>query len=157
VSASDADIERTEDGQVADELRRSSELEEEKRREEKENPPSLRSGGSAPKRAAGFDPSAIDLPDCVAASDWSRWCADRAKRRKPVTAEAAKLQLAKLEAFMAQGHQPKDVIDNSIANGYQGLFAPSAPGRTHHRPNGKHAGFSGMDYHQGVSDDGTLV
>jgi chorismate mutase len=121
---------------------------EEKRREEIS--PSLRSGDDAPKRAAPFDPSSVELPECVSAEDWARWCADRSKRRKPVTPEAAKLQLAKLVAFMADGHLPKDVIDNSIANGYQGLFAPKAAPRS----NGGHTGFAKKDYRKGVNEDG---
>jgi hypothetical protein len=121
---------------------------EEKRREEIS--PSLRSGVDTPKRAASFDPSSVELPECVSAEDWARWCADRSKRRKPVTPEAAKLQLAKLVAFMADGHLPKDVIDNSIANGYQGLFAPKAAPNV----NGGHTGFAKKDYRKGVNDDG---
>lgn len=113
-------------------------------------------GEKARKRAPGFDPSGIALPDWLDRGDWGRWCADRATRKKPITEAAAALQIAKLATFMAQGHKPKDVIETSIANGWQGLFAPA-----NNRPQGvvgsKHTGFADKDYTEGVNPDGSLV
>jgi hypothetical protein len=79
----------------------------------------------ARKRAAQFDAAQIDLPDWLAREDWARWCADRKERKKPITLDGAALQITKLAKYREEGSEPKDVIENSIANGYQGLFAPA--------------------------------
>lgn len=91
--------------------------------ETKEHPPTPR------KRGNGFDASAIELPDWLDREDWQSWVADRKDRKKPVTEEGAKRQLQQLAAYLAEGHQPSDVIANSIAGGYQGLFPPRAQAR----------------------------
>ena len=79
----------------------------------------------ARKRAPTFDPSDIELPEWLPREDWQRWCADRKDRRKPVTAEGAKSQLRKLEGYRAEGFSPSEVIEHSIAGGFQGLYAPA--------------------------------
>jgi len=124
--------------------------EEDKDKEEKQTPPNPR------KRGNGFDASAIDLPEWLDGEDWQRWVADRKARKKPVTEEAAKLQLKQLADLRAEGHQPRAVIANSIASGYQGLFPPRTQNRT--KPNGAtaHGNFSQQDYHAGVAADGTF-
>jgi len=94
-----------------------------KDKEEKQTPPNPR------KRGNGFDASAIDLPEWLDREDWQSWVADRKDRKKPVTEEGAKRQLQQLAAYLAEGHQPSDVIANSIAGGYQGLFPPRAQAR----------------------------
>nr|WP_315528264.1 YdaU family protein [uncultured Achromobacter sp.] len=117
---------------------------------DKELPPSPR------KRGNGFDASGIDLPDWLDREDWQGWVADRKARKKPVTQEAAKLQLKQLADFRAEGHQPGAVIANRIASGYQGLYPPRTQTRT--KPNGAtaHGHFNQQDYHAGVAADGTF-
>lgn len=82
-------------------------------------------GKKARKRATRFDPTSIALPPWLSAEAWGRWCRDRAERKKHVTEEAAKGQIRKLEAYMAEGFTPEEVIEHSIASGYQGLYAPA--------------------------------
>ena len=84
----------------------------------KEHPPTPR------KRGSGFDASMIDLPEWLDREDWQSWVADRKARKKPVTEEGARRQLQQLASYRADGHKPADVIANSIAGGYQGLFPP---------------------------------
>lgn len=74
---------------------------------------------------AVFNPALIDLPGWLDPDLWQDWCEDRKARRKPVTEKAAPLQIKKLAKYMEQGFLPQDVIENSIANGYQGLFPPN--------------------------------
>lgn len=81
------------------------------------------------KRGNGFDASSIDLPDWLDREDWQSWVADRKDRKKPVTEEGAKRQLQKLAGYLADGYLPGDVIANSIAGSYQGLFPPRAQAR----------------------------
>lgn len=76
------------------------------------------------KRGNGFDASSIELPDWIDREDWQAWVADRRARKKPVTEEGAKRQLQQLDGYRSEGHRPADVIANSIAGGYQGLYPP---------------------------------
>lgn len=82
----------------------------------------------ARKRAPAFDPSELEIPGWLPREDWRRWCADRRERRKPVTAEGAKSQLRKLDGYRADGFSPSEVIEHSIAGGFQGLYAPVRKG-----------------------------
>lgn len=93
--------------------------EEKRREEEKEIPPNPR------KRGNGFDAATIELPDWLDADDWQAWVKDRKDRKKQITEQGAKQQLAKLNDYRHQGHSPHEVIANSIAAGYQGLFPAS--------------------------------
>lgn len=85
---------------------------------------------AARKRTGKFDPTAIDLPDWLPRATWSDWVADRRERRKPISSRAAGKQLKQLAQLKAEGHDPVAVIDSSIANGWQGLFAPKGASRT---------------------------
>lgn len=73
-----------------------------------------------------FDPASIpelDLPS------WQRWVQYRAERKpalKPASMEAAAQELAKF------GEHQAEVVQHSIANGYQGLFAPKVNGNGAH-------------------------
>lgn len=89
----------------------------------KEIPPTPR------KRGNGFDAAMVELPHWLDTEDWQSWVADRKARRKPITEEAARRQIMKLDEYRSQGHRPADVISNSIAGGYQGLFPPKVQNR----------------------------
>lgn len=78
------------------------------------------------KRAAGFDAASIELPNWLALEVWTAWVADRRERGKPITSRAAAQHLAKLAELREQGHTPESVINHSISNGWQGLFAPKS-------------------------------
>lgn len=52
---------------------------------------------------------------------WAAWTRHRGKKLTP---EAIRLQLKHLAEWRAQGHDPNDIIERSIANGWTGLFAP---------------------------------
>jgi uncharacterized protein YdaU (DUF1376 family) len=90
----------------------------------KEIPPNPR------KRGKSFDATEIDLPQWLDRECWESWVADRKARKKPITAEGARLQLKQLGEYRAQGHSPEDVIASSIAGGYQGLFPPRQSARS---------------------------
>lgn len=82
----------------------------------------IRTTKGARKRAAGFDAGAIELPQWLDRAAWMAWVADRRDRRKPITRLAAEKQLAALAKLRDAGHSPGDVIDQSISNGWSGLF-----------------------------------
>lgn len=75
-----------------------------------------------------FDAGAIALPPWLDAALWALWVKDRNARHKPITEDAATLQIGRLAAFRDEGLTPKAVIEHSIAGGYAGLFAPSKRG-----------------------------
>lgn len=93
----------------------------------------------ARKRATvAFDATNIQIPDWLPREAWIAWVADRKERRKPLTERAAAAQIDTLGRHRAQGHQPADVIQHSIACGYLGLFPPNGAGRAAaSRPEGK--------------------
>ncbi|MDP9895349.1 hypothetical protein J2W32_004447 [Variovorax boronicumulans] len=87
--------------------------------------------GETPKRskAAGFDAGEIELPAWLGREDWAMWVRDRKGRKKPITADAARLQIQSLDKLRSLGHSPAAVIQHAIASGYQGLYPPPKSSR----------------------------
>jgi hypothetical protein len=104
-------------------------------------------------RARPFDAGLIDLPQWLNRETWGRWVKDRKTRNKPITEDAARLQVKRLEEHLAAGFTPETVIDNAIENAWQGLYEPKNKPRTATR----HAGFAGKNYREGASTDGSLI
>lgn len=72
-----------------------------------------------------FDPLDIALPNWISVSLWHEWVEFRQALRKPIrTEQGANGAIRELEKFRQQGFSPEQVIRYSIANEYQGLFAP---------------------------------
>lgn len=66
--------------------------------------------------------AAMPLPDWLDGKTWTEWLKVRkAKSNTPGSLQAA---LKKLEGFKAAGHDPNEIVANSLANGWQGLFPP---------------------------------
>lgn len=78
------------------------------------------------KRASKkFEPLSVSLPDWLPGSLWREWVEFRRALRKPIrTEQGANGAIRELEKFLQQGFTPEQVIRHSIANEYQGLFAP---------------------------------
>lgn len=64
----------------------------------------------------------IKLPSWLNPKDWEDFKAHRKKIRKPMTDVAEERALKVLEELLAQGHDPGRVINQSIVNGWMGLF-----------------------------------
>lgn len=64
----------------------------------------------------------IVLPSIISQESWDKWIEHRKKQKKPMTDYAKELAIAKLTKLHKEGHLPKEVIQNSIENNYQGLF-----------------------------------
>jgi hypothetical protein len=89
-------------------------------KKEKDNPPrAVRDQVATPPLLE----LAASLPAWLSASDWQAWLAYRKKIKRPLDAEAERRTMAKLDELRKQGHDPGKVIDQSIVNGWQGLFA----------------------------------
>lgn len=93
---------------------------------QEETPPNPR------KRGQGFDANTAVLPDWLPAEIWQRWVDARRQARKPITEIAAQQQIRDLTNWRAAGYDAVAIIEESIRNGWQGLFAPK--GRPPVRP-----------------------
>ena len=60
------------------------------------------------------------IPIDINIEAWNEWCEYRKATRKAVSSFAAKKQFKLLERYSMEDQQA--IIDNSIANDYQGLF-----------------------------------
>ena len=97
--------------------------------ESNKNPASNPKGATAAKSQPKTDPHAIPLPDCLPLPVWREWIAYRRERRLTCSPTTLTRQIALLTELHSRGHDPRTVIDNSIRNGWQGLFEPK-PTRT---------------------------
>lgn len=76
------------------------------------------------------------LPEWLPAESWLLWTDHLTAKRKTPTAQIQAAQIRKLDKYQSQGHKPADVIEHSIAGGYQGLYPENANGKI----NGNHSG-----------------
>lgn len=80
---------------------------------------------SPPGGKVKFDPLSIPVPEWLNASSWNEWVAYRRQSGKPIKTELTVTKaFSLLRQCLDEGHDPVDVINASIANGYQGLFKP---------------------------------
>lgn len=82
--------------------------------------------GKGPGKPPPFRADRMCLPPTVDREAWSEWCAFRSSKRKPISEKAAEKQVELLQ----QHPEPvqRQIIENSIANDYQGLFPPKGDG-----------------------------
>lgn len=74
-------------------------------------------------REVSFNPLSISLPDWLTPECWSEWVAHRASLKKPVKTQSTAMAILKtLDKLRDEGSPPEDVVLQSIANGWQGLF-----------------------------------
>ncbi|XPJ78713.1 replication protein [Klebsiella pneumoniae] len=78
-----------------------------------------------PPRAVSFDALAVQLPDWLSAEIWSSWVAYRRDLKKPIKSQQTVTQAINLlDRCRLNGYAPEEIINRSIANGWQGLFEP---------------------------------
>ncbi|MGP6596313.1 replication protein [Klebsiella pneumoniae] len=76
-------------------------------------------------RAVSFDALAVQLPDWLSAEIWSSWVAYRRDLKKPIKSQQTVTQAINLlDRCRLNGYSPDEIINQSIANGWQGLFEP---------------------------------
>jgi hypothetical protein len=100
----------------------------------------LRAAGQPKRKAAAKKAAAAPvgtLPGWLPLEAWEAFLAMRTKIKKPATDYAQKLQIKKLDAFRAQGLDVTEILEQSIVNGWQDLYAPkghqqrsAAPGQS---------------------------
>lgn len=80
-------------------------------------------------KTKSFDPMDVDFPDWLDRNSWREWVQYRKESGKAIK---TKITVTKafnlLKKCFDNGHSPTDVINTSIANGYQGLFEPKGAG-----------------------------
>jgi predicted transcriptional regulator len=84
-------------------------------------------------------PAAFVLPDWVPVEPWDHFIEMRTSMRKKPTTHAAELLVAKLDRLRSDGHDPGDVLDQSTASGWLGIFPlkDNANGKAETPPSGK--------------------
>lgn len=87
---------------------------------------------SAPARAAlakkPAPESLPELPDWIPVDAWAGFVEMRKSLKAPLTWNAAKLIVAELDKFMQAGQSPRAVLEQSIMNGWRGVFAVKVGG-----------------------------
>ncbi len=77
----------------------------------------------AKSKSSSRDVQKLELPAWLPAEAWREFVAHRRAIGKKLGTDYAKqLAIGKLEKLRSAGHDPRGVIDQSIANGWQGLF-----------------------------------
>jgi len=105
---------------------------EEKRREEKKETNTAPAG-------------AFDLPDWIPPDTWAAYCKVRTGKKAKNEPHALGLIVKDLERFRSAGHDPIEVLNNSIKSGWAGVFEPKTkPGAqpvatTSHDPDSRSA------------------
>lgn len=78
-----------------------------------------------PPRAVSFDASSVQLPDWLSSIIWSSWVEYRRDLKKPIKSQQTVTQAINLlDRCSLNGYTPEEIINRSIANGWQGLFEP---------------------------------
>lgn len=69
-----------------------------------------------------------DPPDWIDPDRWSEFVQHRIAIKKPLSAPAAEATWRRLGRWREDGHDPNEILETSIANGWQGVFLPKNPG-----------------------------
>lgn len=76
----------------------------------------------------------------VTPATFEAWERHRAAIRKPLTADAVRLQVKHLTEWAAAGHDPTAIIETAISNRWQGLFKPKTDAPSRAPPGGRQKG-----------------
>ena len=62
------------------------------------------------------------IPNCIDISKWEEWKNYKKEKKQKLTKSTADKQLKNLQKWHLEGQDPNEIIDNSISNGWAGLF-----------------------------------
>ncbi|HHT0507998.1 TPA: replication protein [Klebsiella pneumoniae] len=100
-------------------------------------------------REVSFDALAVQLPDWLSAEIWSSWVAYRRDLKKPIKSQQTVTQAINLlDRCRLNGYAPEEIINRSIANGWQGLFEPNGAKPQPSQQVRVAENFAGKDYGQ---------
>lgn len=79
-----------------------------------------------------LDPkSIIHIPQSVPVQGWLAFIEHRREIKKPLTARSQRACLKQLEDWALKGYKPGEIIEQSIRNGWQGLFLTKEQEKKH--------------------------
>ena len=77
-----------------------------------------------PARRTAAPPTMPTAPDWLPAELWERWRAHRRALKKPLSADGSTLLFAQLAKAKSFGHDPVELLETAIVNGWQGCVFP---------------------------------
>lgn len=107
----------------------------------------------SPKKVSQkFDPLETELPDWLSAETWLSWVTYRKEIGKSIKSKQSVTQAINvLSRSLEKGYTPEEIINQSIASGWQGIFEPKTPkGNSQPRPQHRamQENFATKDYGQ---------
>ena len=107
----------------------------------------------SPKKVSQkFDPLETELPDWLSAETWLSWVTYRKEIGKSIKSKQSVTQAINvLSRSLEKGYTPEEIINQSIASGWQGIFEPNTPkGKSQPRPQQRamQENFAAKDYGQ---------
>ncbi|MHW87522.1 replication protein [Escherichia coli] len=107
---------------------------------------------SPKKISQKFDPLETELPDWLSAETWLSWVTYRKEIGKSIKSKQSVTQAINvLSRSLEKGYTPEEIINQSIASGWQGIFEPKTPkGKSQPRPQHRamQENFAAKDYGQ---------
>lgn len=107
---------------------------------------------SPKKISQKFDPLETELPDWLSAETWLSWVIYRKEIGKSIKSKQSVTQAINvLSRSLEKGYTPEEIINQSIASGWQGIFEPKTPkGKSQPRPQHRamQENFATKDYGQ---------
>lgn len=107
---------------------------------------------SPKKNSQKFDPLETELPDWLSAETWLSWVTYRKEIGKSIKSKQSVTQAINvLSRSLEKGYTPEEIINQSIASGWQGIFEPKTPkGKSQPRPQNRamQENFATKDYGQ---------
>ncbi|EDR9304731.1 phage replication protein O, N-terminal domain [Escherichia coli] len=107
---------------------------------------------SPKKISQKFDPLETELPDWLSAETWLSWVTYRKEIGKSIKSKQSITQAINvLSRSLEKGYTPEEIINQSIASGWQGIFEPKTPkGKSQPRPQQRamQENFAAKDYGQ---------
>lgn len=88
-----------------------------------------------PKKQVAVVSEPIVLPDWLPNETWEEFKQHRKQLKKPMSELAQQKSIKQLEKMRSEGQDVVEVIETSIANGWQGLFEIKSQGVTHGKGN----------------------
>lgn len=107
----------------------------------------------SPKKVSQkLDPLETELPDWLSAETWLSWVTYRKEIGKSIKSKQSVTQAINvLSRSLEKGYTPEEIINQSIASGWQGIFEPKTPkGKSQPRPQQRamQENFAAKDYGQ---------
>ncbi|MGT5005404.1 replication protein [Escherichia coli] len=98
-------------------------------------------------KSSSFDPAGVALPEWLSQAVWKSWVDYRRDLKKPIKSQQTVTQAINLlERCKCSGYQPEEIINQSIANGWQGLFEPKGAKQPVRNQSRIPENFAGKDY-----------